>query len=654
MQARVKGVTLRTVAGSIALLMAAGVAMGQVAAPRYQSPIVQAPVPQMTLPAPAPVSSPNAAVVEDVIARVNDQIIDRSEMERAEQQIVEEAQQEHLGRAEVELAQKNLLRDLIDKQLLLSRGKELDLNVDADVVRQLDAIRKQHNFDSMEALEKAVRESGITYEDFKAKLRNDLISQQVVREEVARSIRRPSPKEEQAYYDAHKAELEQPEQVGLGEILIPTPEDATDAQIAQAQAKADEVAAKLKAGAKFDDLAKQYSGGPNADSGGSLGLFKRGTLGKVLEDATFSLKVGDTTPPIRTRQGFVLLKVTEHNPGGVPPLKDVQEQLDDAIFSEQMQPALRKYLTDLREKASIDIAPGFVDSGASPNQTKLVYSAATPLPERKATQQKQRLNPSSTRAAVAPAKTGTAAPLVAGATVPNGPAPAAGASSSSASGASAKTATGTATNTGKKRKKIKREKVRFGQAPRNALPAGPEENLPAGADQGAGATSSALPAPGAAIASISDNNGATPTNVASNADPLAPVVERKKTRYSDRAATEAATKAAAKASKVKQKAAVTPVAMTSEEKTAQKIQDSALGLGGDTAAKKKKKKDKNAPKERIQEKAPAPPKPAPEATPIPPKSVRDNGEPVVSPPPDLSGVPPAQPTTPASPAAPQQ
>jgi peptidyl-prolyl cis-trans isomerase SurA len=221
------------------------------------------------------------------------------------------------------------------------------------------------------------------------------------------------------------------------------------------------------------------------------------------------------------------------------------------------------------------------------------------------------------------------------------------------SGAGAKTATGTATNTGKKRKKIRREKVRFGQAPRNALPAGPEETLPAGADQGAGATSTTLPAPGAAIASISDNNGAATTNVASNADPLAPVVERRKTRYSDRAATEAATKAAAKVTKVKQKALVTPVAMTADEKTAQKAQDAALGLNGDTAAKKKKKKDKNAPKERIQEKAPAPPKPAPEATPIPPKSVRDNGEPVVSPPPDLRGVPPAQPSTPPSPAPPQ-
>ena len=186
------------------LMAGAGVAMGQ--APRYQSPGIDAPVPQITLPLPAPRSSPTAVVVEDVIARVNDQIIDRSDMERAEQQLLEEAQQEHLSAADLASRQKNLLRDLIDQQLRLSRGKELEINVDADVVRQMDAIRKQHNLDSMEALERAVRESGTSYEDFKATIKNGIIEQMVIRDEVSRTLRRPTSKEEQAYYDLHKQE----------------------------------------------------------------------------------------------------------------------------------------------------------------------------------------------------------------------------------------------------------------------------------------------------------------------------------------------------------------------------------------------------------------------------------------------------------------
>jgi peptidyl-prolyl cis-trans isomerase SurA len=659
--------TLVSAAALVSLLLAgAGSAMGQVAVPRYQSPLVDAPMPRMNLPLPEPRSSPNAAVVEDVIARVNDQIIDRSDIERAQQLLVDEAQQERMSPADVATREKNLLREMIDTQLLLSRGKELDLNVDADVVRQLDSTRKQHNLDAMEmkdcttpnctSLEKAVRDSGITYEDFKAHTRDGIIQQIVVRDEVGRNLRRPSAKEEQAYYDQHKQEFEQPEQVRLSEILIATPADATDAQVAQAQAEADSVTAKLKAGTKFEDLVKQYPASPNPANGGDLGQFKPGALGsKLLEDQTFPLKAGETTAPIRTRQGFVLLKVTEHSSGGIAPLKDVEEQIQEGMYQEQMEPALRKYLTDLREKAYIDIAPGFVDTGASPKETKPVYAAATPLPvAKKSEAKKQRLTP----AAAAPGSTGGASPSVAGATTTVPPLPPAGAAAPNSSSADAGSATpaavaakpapgAKAVNVAahKKPKKIRREKVRFGQAPRNSLPSGPRETLAAGADQGAGAISSVLPATGTGAAAPD-----TSTNVASNIDLLGPQApERRKTRYSDRAATEAETKAAAKVVKVKQKAMVTPTPLTAEEKTTQKVQDAALGLNGDTAAKKKKKKDKDAPKERLQDKPPAPPAAKPEATPLPPKSVRDNGEPVVSPPPDLSGVAPA----PAAAAPPQ-
>ena len=92
----------------------------------------------------------------------------------------------------------------------------------------------------------------------------------------------------------------------LSEILVTTPENATDAQIAAAQTKADALAAKLKAGGNFADLAKTGSGGPTASAGGDLGDFKRGMLGDVLEKATFDLPVGGYTQPIRTRQGFVI------------------------------------------------------------------------------------------------------------------------------------------------------------------------------------------------------------------------------------------------------------------------------------------------------------------------------------------------------------
>ena len=582
------------------------------------------PQPLTPLPAPAAVS-PGATVVEYPIARVNDQIIDNSDYQREREELVQQAQQKKLSAADLEQLEKDQLRDMIDWQLLLSRGKELEINADAEVIRQLDEIRKEHNLDSMDALDKAVRDSGMSVEDFKQKIKEDVITQEVVRDEVARNLRLTA-KEEQAYYEAHKQDFQSPEQVRLSEILVPTPDNATQAQIDQAQAKANDVVAKLKAGAKFEDLAKQYSGGPNADAGGDLGAFKRGQLAKILEDQTFSLQPGESTAPIRTRQGLVVLKATEHQAAGIQPLSAVDQQVQQAMYETAIQPALRTYLTDQREKAYIEIAPGFVDTGASAKQTKPVFSGATPPPAKKVTQ-KERMNALRAASTTAPApavssKKAAASPSATSAATPQAD--------------SAVSAPMMAMVTGKKPKKIRREKIRYGQMPRNSLPASPEEALTSAADQGPGAPDNgAATAVGAMMTPAADQS----TNLAANAEPVGPPApERKKTRYSDRAPTEAQTKTKAKAVKAHEKAIATPAGPTAEEKAVEQAQSAPLGLNGDTATKKKPKKVKGAAKERIQEAPPTPPAPKPDATPIPPKSVRDNGEPTVTPPP--SNLPP--------------
>lgn len=592
----------------VSLLVLPVAALAQ--APRYQSPLAvpNAPQQQITLPTP-PAITPNGVVVEDVIARVNDQIINRSDMERSEQQLAQENQQNQASPDDAAERQKNLLRDMIDQQLLLSRAKELGLNADAEVIRRLDEIRKQNHLDSMEDLERAARQQGVSFEDFKANIRNNILTQQVVRDEVGRHIQMTQGLE-QAYYDAHKNEYAQPEQVRLSEILVPTPADASEAVVAQAQAKADDIAAKIKAGGNFEELAKANSGGPTASQGGDLGLFKRGgQLAKVLEDKTFALPAGGVTDPIRTRQGFVILKVTEHQQAGVPSLKDIEPQIQEAMYMQQMQPALRAYLTKLREDAYIDIKPGFVDSGASPRQTKPVFSAyAPPTPKKK--HEKQRFDRGGRFSTVSKTtSTPAAAPAVATAPA-TGSAPAA---ASASAAAAATTKASSKPSVPSKPKKIKREKVRFGQAPRNALPPGPQE---AAEGAGAGEASStqaadagAAIAPGAAMA---PTESTTQVVSGADADPLAPKpATTGKTRYSARAKTMAAEKATKKQTVVKEKAAFTPKAATTPELDDRKQQSNPLGLNGDTATKKKKKREKGQPKERLQNKSTEAPAPAP-------------------------------------------
>jgi peptidyl-prolyl cis-trans isomerase SurA len=332
-------------------------------------------------------------VVQEIIARVNNQIITRTEFARSQEDLRKEAQQQDPVNAEKVIAEreKDVLRDLIDQQLLLEKAKDLGITADTELIKKLDQMRKEMNLDNMEDLEKAAQAQGISFEDFKQNMRNQIITQQVIGREVGQRLV-IDKEEEKKFYDTHQTELNQPETIKLSEILVSTETKAKDVteeqQLAAAKAKAEDLLDQIKKGAKFEDVAKKSSEGPSAAQGGDLGYFKRGTLAKELEDKTFVMKAGEVSDVIRTRQGFVILKVVEHHDAGVPPFAQIEPRIMDAIYMQKLQPALREYLTKLREAADIDIKPGYVDTSASPNETRPVETTtadakAKPLKKKK-------------------------------------------------------------------------------------------------------------------------------------------------------------------------------------------------------------------------------------------------------------------------------
>lgn len=169
-------------------------------------------------------SSGGDTVVEEIIARVNNSIITRADLRKAREQLYTEArQQADSANAEqtAKTHEKDLLRDLIDQQLMLAKAQELGIDVDTDMVKRLDDLRKQMHADSMEDLQKAAEAQGIAFEDFKQNLKNNLITQKVISQEVGGHINTSSA-EIQQYYEQHKTEMERPEQVRLSEILLST------------------------------------------------------------------------------------------------------------------------------------------------------------------------------------------------------------------------------------------------------------------------------------------------------------------------------------------------------------------------------------------------------------------------------------------------
>jgi peptidyl-prolyl cis-trans isomerase SurA len=254
-------------------------------------------------------------VIEEVIARVNSDIVTRSELQRSRDEVRQELRQQYGDKADAMFAQreKDVLRDLIDQQLLLQKAKDKGLTADTELVKRLDDMRKQMNLSSMEELEKAATEQGVSFEDFKQNLRNQLLTQLVIRNEVQPKIQ-VTQEEEKKYYEEHQKDFEHPERVRLSEILVSTEklEPGDQAGVAAAQQKAQQLLAEVRGGAAFDEVAKKNSGGPTAVQGGDLGYFKRGTLAKELEDKAFAMKPGEMTDVVRTKQGFLILKVTEH------------------------------------------------------------------------------------------------------------------------------------------------------------------------------------------------------------------------------------------------------------------------------------------------------------------------------------------------------
>ncbi len=325
----------------------------------------------------------NSKTVEEIIARVNNEIITRSELDKAKETAAEEVEEDCRNgkcspddqKSQIEERQKNALKDLIDQSLLVQRGKDMGLTVETDVIKRLDSIRIQNNLSSMEDLEKAVTSHGLNWEDFKDNIRKSLLTQKVISQEVGSHVN-ISKEDVQKYYDEHKTEFIRPEQVALREIEVST-EGKKDSELPDLKKKAETALKRVKDGEDFGEIAKRFSDGSTAKQGGFLGVYKRGELSKELEDTVFKMKKNDLTDVLDTKQGYLVLQVLEHYDEGEQALSKVESEIMDKMYSTRMQPKLKEYLKTLREQSYVVIKPGYEDIAGGGN-SEIQEVSATP------------------------------------------------------------------------------------------------------------------------------------------------------------------------------------------------------------------------------------------------------------------------------------
>jgi beta-lactamase regulating signal transducer with metallopeptidase domain/parvulin-like peptidyl-prolyl isomerase len=302
----------------------------------------------------------------DIVARVNNHIITLSDYQKAEQQLRDQLTHDCQGcpqdqiDAQFKQQQKDLLRGVIDRSLMVQRAKDMGISVESDLAKRLDEVRQQNGLATLDDLQRGIEASGLSWEDYKTTIRNGLLQKELVQREVG-SHADISSDDVKQYYEAHPQEFTLPERVVLSEISLSI-EGKSPEELAAVRAKVEGLRTSVLNGDDFSRVAQLYSQGSTAKDGGALGTYKKRELAPQIEAIVFQMSKGQISEVIQTHTRFEILKVEDHLQAGLQPLDKVQADIFNTIRAQKMQPRMREYLAELRKQSTIIVTPGYHDS----------------------------------------------------------------------------------------------------------------------------------------------------------------------------------------------------------------------------------------------------------------------------------------------------
>ena len=307
-------------------------------------------------------------VIEQIVAKVNGEIITRSELERMKRGMAEEMKANNANAADIAKAiqdrGKDFLREKIDTMLLVQKGRDLTINLDPDVTKYIADLQRKSKIADADKFQAYIRENtGMPYEDYRAEIKNNMLTRRVIGQEVSSKIVIPKA-ELRKFYDEHKNDYQREERVFLREIFL-TLDGKAEAEKLAVEKKAKDLVARARKGEKFNELARDNSDSETAKSEGELPPSKKGELRKELEDKVWAAKKNEILEPIPFSNGWLILKVDEHHQAGLAEFEEVESEVMNRLFEPRMQPAVREYLTKLRSDAFLEIREGYVDTAAA-------------------------------------------------------------------------------------------------------------------------------------------------------------------------------------------------------------------------------------------------------------------------------------------------
>jgi parvulin-like peptidyl-prolyl isomerase len=306
-----------------------------------------------------------AKLVDEVIARVNTAMIMRSDYDKWQRQLLEQLRETGLKDQELEKKfteiKPTILDGLIDEQLLIQRARDLSIDVEADINREILRVMKENgDIKTVEELEQKMREVGIDLNEYKRTLRNRLLTDRVRGQEVFGAIFRGlTEQEKRAYYDKHTEAFSIPAELSLSRILIKLDKNNE----AQSQARASDIVNQARnGGIDFAALARRYSEEPLGQKGGKMEPVKMNILADEVKAALLEAKTGAIVDPVKLADGFVIFRVDERKDSKLRGFeeKEVQDEVAQRMTYERGQEEMEKYLEKLRDDAFIEVDPRYL------------------------------------------------------------------------------------------------------------------------------------------------------------------------------------------------------------------------------------------------------------------------------------------------------
>ena len=296
-------------------------------------------------------------VVNTIAAIVNDDLITLHEIDQAAEPVIREAEKKSPVDAD---ARRNIRRaaldHLIEKRLLDQKIKELGIKVGDEEIRQaIEDVKKQNNITTQEALVSALASQGLTFEQYRNQLQEQIERLRLVSMEVRSKIQ-VGESEMKEYYEANRAKYSEDDTFRARHIFFKTSEKMPADEIKRSMTTALMVLAEAKSGKDFAELARSYSEDPAArKDGGDLGTFKKGDMQPELEKAIMALKTGEVSELVYTPAGFHIIKLEERASGRMKPFDSVKVEVEDALYRKKSEDRFNLWAKELRQKASIEM-----------------------------------------------------------------------------------------------------------------------------------------------------------------------------------------------------------------------------------------------------------------------------------------------------------